>query len=391
MIKFSCGNCGQVLETEDSAVGATAACPACSTTMTVPGQSSAPVLAPPPLPPSLATPTPSATAPSPPPVQDSLGKDHGDAFGMEDGGDLGVTTAVKGAMNEFKQLDYGFLVPFKKLTSATLLRKKAVRWVLLFGLYPLVIMQLHIYLELSVRDLLWLIELYFCLFWALYFFSIIQPERAVWKRAVGYAAFTAVIGIPLLLGAMNMPIIRNLYAGTESDNIIGKLIGFVLGVGLFEECCKALPLIIFGLRGGKIKSLREATFLGLLSGLGFAAAEGVAYAFNSTVMAAEYGRFDLQLITILDRAMAGPLLHGAWAGVVGWFIGVAALRPGKKWPTIVVGIAFMAVLHGLLDVFSDGLLGVVLAAASLVIFMAYLSHGEEVAKAVTVNGATAKN
>jgi protease PrsW len=383
MIKFSCATCGQHLEVDDSGAGATVSCPACTTAIAVSAPSPAPVLV-------AVAPPPSPSLVPPPLTQDSLSKDHGDVFGMEDAGDLGVATAVKGAVNEFRQLDYGFLVPFKKLASASLLRKKAVRWVLFFGLYPLVIMLLHTYLELSVHDLLWLIELYFCLFWALYFFSIIQPQRAVWKRAVGYATFTAVVGIPLLITAQTLPIVRTLYAGTESYSFPGRLIGFVLGVGVFEECCKVLPLVIFGLRGGRIKTVREATFLGLLSGLGFAAAEGVAYAYNFTVLAAEYGRFDLQLTQILHRAMAGPLLHGAWAGVVGWFVGVAALRPGKKWPTIAVGIAFMAVLHGLFDVFSDSLIGLALAGATFVIFMAYLSHGEEVAKPATSEAVPAK-
>lgn len=377
MIKFECQSCGQSLEAPPAMSGSTIPCPACKTSVLVsPAQATG------------LEPTSGPANPQADRVHDALGKDHGDAFGMEDANNLGVGIAVKEAMHEFKQLDYGFLVPFKKLASASLLRKKAVRWVLLFGLYPLVILQLHRHLNLSVRDLLWLIEIYFCLFWALYFFSIIQPDRAVWKRAVGYAIFTAVVGIPMLLAAQRLPIIRNLYAGTRSYSFIGQLFGYVLGVGVFEECCKVLPLVIFGLRGGRIKTVREATFLGLLSGLGFAAAEGVSYAFNSTVNAAVYGRFDLQLITILDRAMAGPLMHGAWAGVVGWFVGVAALRPGKQWPTIAVGIGFMALMHGLFDVFSSGLIGLALAAATYVVFMAYLSHGEEMSTAGHSNQGT---
>jgi RsiW-degrading membrane proteinase PrsW (M82 family) len=122
-----------------------------------------------------------------------------------------------------------------------------------------------------------------------------------------------------------------------------------------------------------------------MSGLGFALSEGVLYMFQSTVLAARFGgdyAFDQQLMTIFHRAMAMPLLHAAWAGTVGWFIGVASTRQGGKWPVITLGLAFMAVMHGLFDVFSDGIIGSVLAGVSFVIFMAYVSFGDETRKVV---------
>jgi len=67
-----------------------------------------------------------------------------------------------------------------------------------------------------------------------------------------------------------------------------------------------------------------------------------------------------------------PLLHACWAGVVGWFVATASHRHGNPWPVVVVGILFTATLHGLYDVFSDGLLGIGIAAISLLTFMGYL-------------------
>lgn len=60
-------------------------------------------------------------------------------FGMEHGGDSGVARTVqhlKSTVSVFKSLDYGFLLPFRKLFGQGLLHKKAVRWVLIFGLFP---------------------------------------------------------------------------------------------------------------------------------------------------------------------------------------------------------------------------------------------------------------
>jgi RsiW-degrading membrane proteinase PrsW (M82 family) len=118
-----------------------------------------------------------------------------------------------------------------------------------------------------------------------------------------------------------------------------------------------------------------------MSGLGFAVAEGVAY----TVQAAtgviatqgQEGAFTQQVLQTFFRLMTGPVLHGAWAGIAGWFIGIAAIRGGARWPIVVLGLAFAVLLHGLNDVFAGGYLHLVTAGASILIFMTYLVHGEE--------------
>ena len=119
-----------------------------------------------------------------------------------------------------------------------------------------------------------------------------------------------------------------------------------------------------------------------MSGFGFAAAEGVRYTTIATANVIQYGgrAATLQILMFLDRVMSGPILHAAWGGVVGWFVGVASTKSGAKWPVIVVGIAFMAILHGVYDVFADGPLSLVTAAVSLVTFMAYLAHGQSEGK-----------
>lgn len=302
--------------------------------------------------------------------ENNLEKDYGNVFGMDEESGLGFSSITK----EFKSLDYNYLIPVKKFFSSSLLKKKAVRWVMLFGLLPLIYAWIAVEFNLNFVQVVWLIEIYFCLFWALYFYSIIQPAKTVWKQGIGYALFTTIIGIPTLLSFQSFPVINSLYEETYSRNLFGQLTGFILGVGILEETCKALPLIIFGLRKKTIKRIRDGVFLGFLSGLGFAASEGVTYTVKATVNAIQYGSATGQLITFLDRAMSGPLQHSAWAGVVGWFIGYASTKDGPKWPIVVVGILFMALLHGLFDTFSDGLIGIILAAAGYLIFMAYLIH-----------------
>lgn len=359
MMQLECPRCGVTAET-DAEPGTSVNCPACGYVYPVPTVPDA------------------SPAPAPAEALEPLDLVHGTAFGMEDGGDLGVKTAVLGAVQDLRGLDYSRLIPTRILFSRALFRKKAVRWVLLFGLLPLVFFQLHEWYSFSFEQALWLIEIYFSLFWALYFYTLIMPSTRIWHRAVGYALFTAFVGIPLLLAAQSLPLISDLYAGTRSPNVGAQVRGYVLGVGLFEEVCKALPLLWFGLRNGKITSVRGAMFLGLMSGFGFAAAEGVQYTIRATVFAHEYGTVTEQFMQFVFRLMSGPVLHGAWAGTVGWFIGVAAVRGGKRWPLVVVGIGAMALLHGLYDVFAGGLWGLAFAGLTFLIFMSYLAYGDEI-------------
>ena len=300
----------------------------------------------------------------------NLEKDFGSAFGMEEESNIGISNIIK----EFKSLNYSYLIPLKKIFDAKLLRKKAVQWIMFFGLLPLIYAWIVRIYQLDFTEVVWMIEIYFCLFWALYFHSIIQPTKKVWKQGIGYAVFTAAIGIPVLLSIQSFPVISDLYGNLSSRNLFSQLTGFVFGVGILEETTKALPLIIFGLRKNKINGVRDGMFLGFLSGLGFAASEGVTYTVRATADAVNYGSVTDQVLTFMDRVMSGPLQHSAWAGVTGWFIAVAAQRKGKRWPIVVVGISFMAIMHGLYDTFSDGIIGIILAGISFLIFMGYLVH-----------------
>ena len=300
----------------------------------------------------------------------NLEKDFGSAFGMEEESNIGISNVIE----EFKSLNYSYLIPFNKIFDAKLLRKKAVQWIMFFGLLPLVYAWIVRVYQLNFTEVVWMIEIYFCLFWALYFHSIIQPTNKVWKQGISYAIFTAAIGIPILLSFQTLPIISGLYRNLSSRNLFSQLTSFVFGVGILEETTKALPLLIFGLRKNKINRVRNGMFLGFLSGLGFAASEGVTYTVRATADALNYGAVIGQVLTFMDRVMSGPLQHSAWAGVTGWFIGVAAQRKEKRWPIVAVGIFFMAIMHGLYDTFSDGILGIILAGVSFLIFMGYLVH-----------------
>jgi RsiW-degrading membrane proteinase PrsW (M82 family) len=280
------------------------------------------------------------------------------------------------AGKEFKALDYRFLLPIKKFFTVSWEQKRTVQWLLILGLAPLFLAQLHQTFQFSFIQVIWLIQIYFCSLWAIYVYSLVNPSLGIWKRSLLYALFTTLIGLPLLLAFGSLPLIRDLYLGIDQGSLLSRGVRFVLLVGITEELCKALPLI-YGLRKGQIKGIREGIFLGFISGLAFAAAEGVQYTILATVYAHVDGALPEQFLTLLFRLLSAPLLHGAWAGTVGWFIAIAATKSGAKWPLVVVGIVLMGTLHGLYDTFAGHLIGLALAALTFVTFLAYLSHEQE--------------
>ena len=344
---------------------------------------------------------PRPSQPSQPPPVD---RGHSDLFGLEDGGDLGIGSAFRSTVKEFKSLDYGYLLPFRKILSVSLLRKKAVRWVIGFGLFPLLLAVLKHKFDWSLEGCAWWLGAYFCALWATYFFGILRPQDKVWRRGMKWAFFTLVVGVPLLLVAQKLPVINTLYLGAASESFLFRFVGFILGVGILEETCKAIPFLLFALRRKEAISPKDGILLGIMSGFGFALAEVVQYsvgywamgAYLSAVATARalhdpagYGALlpglaELSgsvLLTQIVRFITTPLLHACWGGVIGWFIAAASRRTGSRWPVVVTGILFVAALHGLFDLFSDGFIGIGFAALSILVFMGYLIHavGEEAA------------
>ena len=251
-------------------------------------------------------------------------------------------------------------------------------WILAFGLGPLVFVFLQSVCGLRFVQTAWLFSAYFCALWAWILGSLINEGSALWRRGLSYAVFTAFIGILMLLAWQTIPIIAILYSNTETMNPLSRMLGFVLGVGLFEEFCKVAPLLLFGLQSGKIRSAGDGLFLGMMSGLGFAMSEGVEYTIKYWSSAAglndtfpalveQYGVF---VVAQLTRFMSLPLLHAVWAGLVGY--GVAkAFREGR-WNLLFAGLGIAAILHGLYDFYSPGVLSLAIAALSIALTLALI-------------------
>lgn len=252
-----------------------------------------------------------------------------------------------------------------------------------FGIVPLLILVLHTNFKWGFENTAWLIGAYFCAFWVVFFGQILVGENnELIKLGIGYALFTAFIGTSILFLFNEIKFVRVLYMGTNSSNIIIQAVSFILGVGVLEELCKLLPLLILGLRKNHLHRLKDGMFLGIMSGLGFALAEVVRYTlgyWQHSAFAYSYRVFDGSFVLVqIVRFMTLPLFHAIWSGIAGWFCVVAAISNPVRKSIIIVGIGLVAIIHGLYDVFAGSIEGLLMGVASIFIFLGYLYHSEDV-------------
>jgi RsiW-degrading membrane proteinase PrsW (M82 family) len=129
----------------------------------------------------------------------------------------------------------------------------------------------------------------------------------------------------------------------ESNGFWLSFLGFTFGVGLCEELTKVLPAI-FWLDDNKKLGWKSAGALGLCSGVGFGAAEGIMYS-------SQYYNGVATLDIYLTRFVSCVALHAVWAAS-------ASILAKQSWNRfedsarlyhILYVIAVPAVLHGLYD------------------------------------------
>ena len=232
----------------------------------------------------------------------------------------------------------------------------------------------------QLKSSAWALGLYFAVIWGAIFYRTIKPDRLEPQIVGSTFLFTAVIGITLIPFVKLLPPFAQLYAVTRSADVGLQLLGYVFGVGVVEECVKGLPLYFWFLIQKKPTTPREAAYAGVLSGLAFGVAEAVGYSIKySNDQAAGQLTPGAFLIAQFIRIISLPLLHALWAGVVGYFIGLAARFPRKQTAIVMVGVAAMAAVHGTYDTFSDTWLALALCLLSLLLFIMYMRSAEKIA------------
>src|SRR5207249_11796533 len=124
-----------------------------------------------------------------------------------------------------------------------------------------------------------------------------------------------------------------------------------------------------------------------VSGLAFGVAEAIPYSARYTqglVHGLAQGQHVVGTYLLIEftRLITLPLLHAIFAGISGYFMGLAALNPRAPRALMLIGIGLAALLHGTYDCFSDSWFGVGVAVLALLIFISYIRTGDLIAKEI---------
>jgi RsiW-degrading membrane proteinase PrsW (M82 family) len=271
------------------------------------------------------------------------------------------------------QIDSVF--PYRDVLNADLYRSNTARLLLFLGLFPLVINLLAD--QASLAQTAWLIGIYYASIWGVVLYNLIKPAQFSWGDMLRCLLFTAFISIPILLIIQRVPPFNTLYRAINGG-LIPRMLGFVFGVGVLEEICKALPVYVLLLRPGKLNDPHTSAFYGAMSGLGFAIAEGAAYSllYALGLFTGHLGISSYVAASTI-RFVSLPLFHAMLAGIVGYFMGLAAINPSRQGALLFIGIAISATIHGFYNTFAGGIPGLLTVGFSILLFLTYLRRSKQ--------------
>ena len=214
----------------------------------------------------------------------------------------------------------------------------------------------------------WIFAAYFAVAWLLLLGIIIRPEHVTRMMLIVVTVIALVTQVPLAVA------LETALHGTTSN--LGPSI---VTVGLPEELAKALPVLIVALIYRRRHGLtpRDYLFLGAVSGLAFGASEVVHYftvngvvefyqtvqssiptiqrliqtghSTSTSVFAALIGPVLFFVLDFVWRFITDPITHACWAGLTGYFIGLAATGRHRWISVSWIGLVMAAILHGLND------------------------------------------
>lgn len=203
---------------------------------------------------------------------------------------------------------------------------------------------------------------YFAFVWFLVLRVIVRPHR------VGAAPLAQVVAIEVVLVLVYLFIVT---PGRVDDH--ANLLTNVALIGVPEEFLKAVPAVAVALVYRRLGlAPRDVLFLAATSGLVFGAIEAVVYAFALN----DYSGAGMALVL---RFATDSISHALWAGVGGYFIGLAThYRTSGPWFALAgLGLGIPAVLHGLNDwePVNTTVLWVLVQVVSALLFLAYARIG----------------
>jgi len=214
----------------------------------------------------------------------------------------------------------------------------------------------------------WIFAAYFAIAWLLLLGVIVRPMHVTRLMLLLVTVVALLTEIPLAVALET-----SLHATNTS------LLPSIVTIGLPEEIAKALPVLVVALvyRGRRGLTPRDYLFVGAVSGLVFGASEVVRYftvngvnefyqtvqgalpsiehliqnghAPSTSIFAALIGPVLYFILNFVWRFVTDPISHACWAGLTGYFIGLAVTGKYRWYQVAWIGVVVAAILHGFND------------------------------------------
>ncbi len=265
-------------------------------------------------------------------------------------------------MEQLRYIGHAFIFPKDDMERHHIMEDKRLLILAVVGLSLSIIMLLPIggYL------VFYAVSLYFATIWGLFFAYFFRTRQISKSKAVS-TFFLTQLGVFVIFSGLNE--LNFFYAFTSAPFPL-SILGYILGIGLTEEFAKMIPLLVLERRAREPQLPQTMVFYGLMAGIAFGVFEGVQYQTSINIRADYTTAFVLNIA----RLTSLPFLHAVWAGICGYFVGMAGLYPQYRKSLYVLALAIPATLHGLYDLFAGSfyLVSLVIAFLSVFLLMAYL-------------------
>ena len=235
----------------------------------------------------------------------------------------------------------------------------------------------------------WAYGLYIAPLWLIAFWYLIRPGHI--GRFEVYIAIGIIIWVAVWINTITIAINTNLAKGTLS-------FPKALVVGYNEEISKALPVLVAAmllltLRKKKLDP-RMWMLMGTIAGLTFGLIEQSIYTPAAIIAihnAPGISQADAGALLFAFRVFVDGFQHAVWAGVSGFFIGMAVNYRRRRIPLLLLGISVPAILHALNDwtltIFSTVWVAATIQLVSLLFFLGYTLSAATIERQVRRNPA----
>ena len=262
-------------------------------------------------------------------------------------------------------LQWSDLLPISDWMRSGVFWKGRIGLFLACALTPFLLVQATMN-DTDVRYAAWGFTIYFAVIWLIAIRALIKPEYVPVPMLLQIIAVTAVIGVSAAI-----TLERHFNANTST------LAHSIFTIGIPEELAKALPLLLVLVVMGNRIGPRTYLYLGAVSGLTFGAVESMAYSALYTTGLERTG--DTRFVTgIIWRLLTDSLFHAALAGIVGVFIGFAAVARRHRVFFVLTGLGLAAVLHGGYDRTAGHWPSVFIAAIAILLFAGYTKTTDDI-------------